>query len=307
MARIRKNLTIYKTLSPFIAEVGQATMDDPDFFEICLKAALIKNFDFNFYVSQKASESHPFYLTPTLRGMCEDIIFLKPLLTFSKKDRSKVIQHIQVLDSYESLKSQKEFFNQNRPWQPVLGSTSLDTEIQKEENKLLQTYQRLGLVKGKQKRPSVRQMAEIADLLPLYNFLYAATSKWVHFSPHILMRMGWSSDKDKESGNYTFSSKHFSKYYTKFNRTYGTYLFILFYDTFAKQINIDHKAEKYVAELKNSIDIDMIWAEVITFEEMNIKRPPAELYLLARAKYENPDEDEAELIKEIRDLMKESE
>ena len=38
--------------------------------------------------------------------------------------------------------------------------------------------------------PSVREMAEPTGLLPLYDFLYAATSSFVHYSPNNLIRMG---------------------------------------------------------------------------------------------------------------------
>jgi len=81
--------------------------------------------------------------------------------------------------------------------------------------------------------PSVREMAEPGGLLPLYDFLYAATSSFVHFSPNNLIRMGKVIGGGERMA---FSTMNFSDYYSAFNRFYGLFLFITFATTFATML-----------------------------------------------------------------------
>src|SRR5689334_22637088 len=89
---------------------------------------------------------------------------------------------------------------------------------------------------------------ELTKALEIYDFLYAATSTWVHFSPHILFRMGWASSKER-SATFTYTTKHFSRYFASFNAVYGTYLFGLFCETFETELGINPKSKKYLEEL----------------------------------------------------------
>jgi hypothetical protein len=111
---------IYRELEPFIRQVGQSDLIDPDFYLIALKAALVKTYDFNVFVSGLESTSHSFYHTATLRGMCEDIIIFKGFQSVPPADKSRLVAHIQMKDAYESMKKQRVFFGKYREEQPVL-------------------------------------------------------------------------------------------------------------------------------------------------------------------------------------------
>ncbi|MBK9156479.1 MAG: hypothetical protein IPM25_20115, partial [Chloracidobacterium sp.] len=236
MPRPKSLSRIYKGLRPHIEEVTKATMINPDFYEISLRAALAKSFDFNEHVAKKSTIGHSFYLTATLRGVCEDLIALTSFHHLPKDERSKLIQNIQLLSCFEGMKTQEDFFQKNRPWQTVPCYKDIDDLVQDKKTELVDLYKELKLVVGKQKSPRVKDLAERAGLLALYEFIYSATSRWVHFNPHVLLRMGWTKDVDFLSGIYTFSPSHFSVYYFAFNQYYGAYLFKLFYDTFASEL-----------------------------------------------------------------------
>lgn len=51
------------------------------------------------------------------------------------------------------------------------------------------------------KCPTVKQIATDGYLLNLYNYVYAATSRLVHFNPQILLQMVWGAEK---KSNYNF-------------------------------------------------------------------------------------------------------
>jgi hypothetical protein len=55
--KIRKLENIYRSISPLVKEVAQSNLINPDFYQIALKAALAKSFDFNSYVANLNSSS----------------------------------------------------------------------------------------------------------------------------------------------------------------------------------------------------------------------------------------------------------
>jgi hypothetical protein len=267
----------YKALEPAIAHIRLGNLRQHDFFQLSLKAALTKTYDFNTYVSGLEDTGHSFYLTATLRGMCEDIIALKSMLNFDPKDRSDLVANIQMSGVYESIAAQMEFFKTTRPARPVFSVNDPTAEKEKVDAKILNVYKKYGLPTRGKLPPSMRQLAIRCGLLPIYDFYYSATSKWVHFSPHILMRMGWGPESSP-TATYEFSPSHFSGYYANFNFMHGTYLFVLFVETFKQELGFTIDVDPHIQELKDLLDRILRWSEVVTFEEMNVKPPSEILY-----------------------------
>jgi hypothetical protein len=268
--KIRKLESIYRSIKPLVEEVAQSNMVNPDFYQLALKAALAKSFDFNSYVANLNSGAHSFYHTATLRGLCEDLIVLKAIRRIPAQDRSILIAHMQLANVLESMKIQGEFFRKNRPQQPVISPKNAGVDLKTHQAKIREIYDRYGFLKNG--RTTVKQLAKKAELLEVYEFFYAATSKWVHFSPQILMRMGWT-DEMKPGAIYTFSTSHFSNYYFGFNAVYGTYLFALFCEEFADDIGLNVKISKYIEQFGLWLGSLSLWPEVATLEELNVKRP----------------------------------
>jgi hypothetical protein len=274
MAKQRELKNIYKSMKPYVKEVAQSTLVNPDFYKIALRAALAKTYDFNSYVTGLTSSSHSFYHTATLRGICEDLIVLKAVKEIPNPDRSDLIKYLQLKETFEAMRTQAKFFQANHP-QIVLDEEFANTHSDKELDKALAIYDRYGFLRGRY-GPTIKSLAQRADLAEVYEFFYAATSKWVHFSPHILMRMGWTTKTNNEpltKATYTYTTKHFSEYYAGFNAIYGGYLFGLFCESLETELGLNPKIKKYLEELGLWIGSLMRWPELITFEEMNIKRP----------------------------------
>jgi len=281
MAKTKSLKTIYKSLEPLVAEMAQANLSKDDPFDIALKAALVKNYDFNSYVARLKSKSHSFYLTATLRGICEDIIVLKAVYGLPSNDRAEIVTHYQMSNVYEGVKNQGRFFEEFRDTQPVLGISEADSKQEEEEQRIAEIYARNGIPGNKGGKPSVRQLAKNRDLLVLYDFLYSATSKWVHFSPQILFRMGWGPE-NKPDATFTFSTKHFAEYYAQFNLIYGAYLFINFHDSFKTYLDFKAEFSGYAEEIRRNIDGIWRWPELVTYEEMNQPAPSPILYATLR-------------------------
>jgi hypothetical protein len=110
-------------------------------------------------------------------------------------------------------------------------------------------------------------MAERTGLKELYDYLYHATSTFVHFNPYNLMRMGWG-----ELPNIQFSAKNFVKYYNEFAIFYSASLFCKLChwgieNGYLSDLNIEDI--KPVEEILDNLSRR---PELITFEEMNIPR-----------------------------------
>jgi hypothetical protein len=176
--------------------------------------------------------------------------------------------------------AQVTFFAAARPWQPVVGTKAIGTPDPSSE--LAKLAKQFAWPKGQW--PTVRHMARSANLEYLYDYMYAATSEWVHFSPRMLLRMGWGNCPNPEiirDVDVEFSTSHFSGYYAAFAKTYSLYLLALGLRRLAPIL--DPSFDLTVADgLDRELARSMRWPELITFEELNLKPPSTILSLLAR-------------------------
>lgn len=276
---------ILTDLRPVIRNVTTASLDSVGSYGCALRAALVKSFEFAEVVHADPPPDHGFFITPTLRGLCEDLIALSFIARLSTGDRNEVVSLLLAKNFEEGVAAQVDFFKSNRPWQPVV-------QLPKQEAAATEARLRV-LAKslewtGRQPWPSVWFMAKASSLAPLYSYIYAATSKWVHFSPHILLRMGWGGSPSKvdRSTEWTFTTSNFRNYYADFNRVYSVMLLLQLIRGPARGI-IPSEALQAVSELQTCLDDEMRWPEDVTFEEFNLKGPGTLQRILLRVAHEN--------------------
>lgn len=289
MSEPNKLQDIYKRLKPHVEELSIASLAHDSTYQFSLKAALIKNYEFNSFVTRQSSEENSFLYTATLRGLCEDIIALKFLQSFDGDDASQIVKDLMRLNVIDGVNVQTEFFRLNRPSQPILNKNTFKISardiVQEQsaiEKRIADLQTKYGWTpKRKKELPSIREMAKVGGLLSLYEYMYAATSKWVHFNPQILLRMGWGNSDNPQNTNFTFSTEQFNKYYFAFNQIYGTYLFVTFYNSFKENLNFLDEFTSMVDELRNHIDGIPRLPELVTFEEMNYQSISPLMYLIS--------------------------
>ncbi|NJL82890.1 MAG: hypothetical protein HC890_07895 [Chloroflexaceae bacterium] len=266
----------YQSLESEVREVAIAIPISTARLQIVAVASLAKNFEFNLYVTSQPSNSSSFFLQPTLRGLCEDVINLKYLIEqVDSADAEALITSWMSQQTSESIEKQENFFQSNRPYQPVLSNVRAENSDSL-RSKLSPLKQKYGWRKDK---PSVSQMAKACDLNEVYDYLYAATSRTVHFSPSVLFRMGWGPEQPDKP--YTFSTSHFNGYYDSFNVFYGSYLFILLCDTIKSHCQFSANFQEIVGKIKKELNEWLRWPEMITFEEMNVPKPNILPYALS--------------------------
>jgi hypothetical protein len=120
-------------------------------------------------------------------------------------------------------------------------------------------------------------MAKASGLVELYDYMYSATSKWVHCSPHVLLRMGWSKEPRTEvcaeKTHWIFSTRQFVAYYRDFNRFYSIYLLDLIITKFSEEFHDKNAVEELLQRLRSELTGTLRWPELVTFEELNLAGP----------------------------------
>ena len=197
-----------------VDDIARATIRDKGIYGCALRASVAKSLEFALLAYQDPPLAHSFFITATMRGICEELITFTFLERLSEDERNEALSLLMRGQIAEGVNAQSEFFGLNRPWQPVVQPPKqrrADTD-----QKLRSLAARLGW-RGRQPWPTVWHMAKVTHLHDLYTYLYSATSKWVHFSPQILLRMGWGGTEDDvgDHTKFTFTTANFSQYYVE--------------------------------------------------------------------------------------------
>jgi len=284
MAGTRTLRDCYEAIKPFADSITNINFNAQNLYDSLLSAAFTKVFEFNLHICSDEHDKDPYFYTASLRGICEDIIVLKFLGLLTEVDRQEVVSNITMASLFDSMAKQSRFFEHYRPGQPILPGSGKQASVEVRLSELVTENTSLKRKHGWQSPPnaylpSVRSMAKTSNLLDLYDFIYSMTSKWVHFSPRNLMRMGWGeTQKDggpdlKDGSPLSFTTRNFIQYYREFNEFYGSFLFVLFYDLLGDKFRWPTEANSILDDLRQHLDQKIRWPEDVTFEEMNIKSP----------------------------------
>lgn len=267
----------YEQLKPHIAKLATTewSLLDTDPYKATVLSALVKNFEFNHEICGRDRVDDFFFLMPFLRGMCEDLITLKYLERYDVKFRSDIIKQRHYLLALESMEAQANFFQKEYIVQPLFRYGNTPEEIIRVEGELKALWHSKGFNKNTI-FPSVSAMATDTKMTSLYNYLYHATSRVVHFTPQVLLRMGHG----EPGQTMTFDSKSFAEYYFEFTVYHGTYLFLKFIKEAKKLLALDREVINLSKGLRTTLKEIQRCPELITFEEMNKPRPMKIAWLL---------------------------
>ena len=261
----REIANILEGLEKIVTDYTGGSLEYDGSFACALKAGLAKNYELNRIIFDDENPVNPFALTPVLRGLCEDIIGLKYISTFDLSDRNEAIALLVLESTFEFIEKQKAFFASFHPNQLILGRNDALEQAQKLRQELAKFKKKYNW-KTRKDWPTIREMAETTGLLALYDYLYAVTSSFVHFSPRNLARMGWGVTEH----TMRFSTSNFVEYYNAFNQFYGIFLFITFCTSFCSLLGSKEEFKLPVTKLIEILDAETRWPELVTWEEMNM-------------------------------------
>lgn len=259
---------VYKTFEDEIKNirhVGKIKFGRPKLKEVTI-SAYIKTYDFIIYLCNLERLENAFFQLPMLRGLYEDLISISYLLKLSDKESDDILISNQLRKEKRTLESQEEYFKKYNPGQLVFPANKYPTfEEYKNHDKTLNIAER--------HLPSVQKMSAKVELGDLYEFLYNATSKSVHFDVGTLLGMGWGNyDKENNEVDLNFSFEHNFKQYYCFVLFYSSYIFIEQTKHFSKVIDSN---EIIIKKLLPLIDYykEIDWPTIISFSQLNSEKP----------------------------------
>ena len=198
------------------------------FLPVIFRAILRRQFEGLQMISQSVESGSGFILGTLLRPACEEFIWAKYLVKIPTDDAQRLVTYFSLDEMYRSLHAQDKYAGRSiteklglLPYLENSNSTRSGLLVQ-----LCTLGTRLDWPKNVRKTgrfPPVSWLAKVTEEQPTYDFIYHATSRFVHFSPHELLRRVWGNPW---KGTFSVSSSHFGDYWAHFCLHWGLSLFL---------------------------------------------------------------------------------
>lgn len=213
--------------SPVIEHISSIDWTQSDgMVQIIFRAILRRQYESLGTIVETSGVEKAYSTVSLLRPACEELIWIKYLKHIGRPDANELLRLMAVTEIGTTITAQLEYVGpqimQSLGFSPTFlreqGASALEGRA-----RLQVLGKRLGWGPRAKKAeiPSVFFLAKVTSNLELYKFLYHATSKFVHFSVHELMRRVWG-----RPGAMTISSDVFARYWSVFSLRWGLELYL---------------------------------------------------------------------------------
>ena len=220
---VKSTRALLACLSPWIQEVSVVDWNGATgFTPILRRSALRRQFEALEVGVELVASERGYAAVPLLRPACEELLWLKYLDKLTADDGNLLSECWIRSGLLRDLNAQAGEVGAEGMMAMGLGpalkaSRSKESVVQ---HKLRGLGKRLGWPNvSKGRVPSIRFIAEATDSESLYRFLYHAVSRYVHFSPVELSRLGWG-----RPGRLELSSKTYEPVWAVFALSWSTRL-----------------------------------------------------------------------------------
>ena len=163
---------------------------------------------------------------PLLRPSCEEFIWTRYLLTIPNATAEQLVSCITNCEIHTRLSAQRKAVGQDGMDQ--LGLTPYLQRSRESRSKVLDKLRQIGQTlqwpdtkTNNSELPSVSWLAKKTGNQDIYELVYSATSRFVHFSPSELYRRAWG-----HPGAISIRSNTFQPYWNHFCLHWGLTLFL---------------------------------------------------------------------------------
>ncbi len=192
------------------------------YYEIVRRAALIRQREALDAIISLCESGHSAFAVCLLRPAYEELLWVEYLGQHSEVANELLIGTCQTGIS-ESLEAQSEFLGRDKFQQTGFTMKFLKARVaqaRQAQSTLRELGRKLGWRQGSSS-PSVAFLSRKVGREKEYSYLYQATSRFVHFSPHELVRRAWGSPTA-----ITISSAHFTGFWSAFALHWGLRIYI---------------------------------------------------------------------------------
>ena len=243
----------------------QISIPNQQLFTEVVKATIIKSYEFVASINQH-HDDYMFFSLPSLRGICEEYIVEKFIAANFSNNKDEIILLRHTYDHLKSCIVQWKYFETNRPDQRLYYEQGLPEQLVKAESELKAAIKsQLPGIALKPVFPSIYFMSTETGERELYDYLYHASSTFVHFSPNNLLRMGWGKFPQVH-----YSTSNFKLYYKDFALFYSLLLLSKLCAWQEANGFLPDFNREYIKLMDTVLSKAERWPELVTFEEMNI-------------------------------------
>lgn len=193
---------------------------------IVMHSILCRQFDLLEVISQLAAQGKGYAAGPLLRPACEEVIWIKYLRTIPPARAGRLLYCIAHKEYLESLRNQDTVAG--RATTKVLGLEPYLHSCTRQEVRYRSWMKNLAKklnwpnnCRTGKRLPSMQWLAKTTNQLDLYQSIYHATSRFVHFSVGELLRRAWGVP-----GQVSIHSGHFESYWAHVSLYWGLLLFV---------------------------------------------------------------------------------
>jgi Family of unknown function (DUF5677) len=181
-------------------------------YDIIRRAAVIRQREAIDAIISLCETGHSAFAVCLLRPAYEEQLWLE-YLAKHKADAPKLVLALSQKIIAESMRAQLEYMGKES-MHAVGFSMTFVKRFLAQAAQSLTTLKTLGAKLGWRQGADLPTLTHIAQKVGRkneYDFLYEATSRYVHFSPHELMRRAWGDHREMR-----ISSRHFTGYWSAF-------------------------------------------------------------------------------------------
>ena len=260
------------TIAPDVESYSKMTWTPSDgVLPIVFRSIIIRQFEGLQVISHTVGSGIRFSVGPLLRPAYEELIWAKYLVKIPKDQAEQVVVHMARDEQFNSLDAQDKFAG--RPATETLGLLPYLEASKKTKRESLEQLRELGkelcwpkqVIEGGS-LPPLYWLADATNERSTYDFIYHATSRFVHFSVSELLRRAWGNPF---TGTISVSSNHFGNYWAHFCLHWGISLFLHTVEALDESLDIPigiGKADS-IEVLKNIGEFRQ--TPIITAEELN--------------------------------------
>ena len=258
-------------MRPLVERLSKFSWEPSGSFVVPLLARSIlrRQFESLEIITYLVAQGNGFAAPPLLRPSCEEFIWSKYLTGIPAEDANTLIVCMLVDEVRNSLTAQLKAagpkYMDTSGLQQYL--TLYSSNENNERQKMKELAKRLCWPKKNNdgcRPPSMSWLAGKTKELRVYTLIYHATSRFVHFSPHELIRRVWVGPSKATSIN----SKTFQHYWSYFSLYWGS-------NFFAKTIlaALSRFPELWPDEIENGEEIVAAGKQILSFGEPPIITP----------------------------------
>lgn len=248
---LRDSVALVLSMGSPVIERAQVRKWDPEqdgLLPLIYRAVLIRQYDLLSTILHLEETERGYAAVVLLRPAVEELIWCSYLSQIEVSAANRLLSLMNEGEVHDNLKAEYDFSGKGAT--ESLGLLDHLNRFTRVRPRFVGNLQKLGRELGWKRHtieqgsfPSLEFVASRAELKKEYNYLYHATSRYVHFSTSELLRRAWGT-RDR----VTISSENFSTYWGAFALKWGFWVYTKTYLLLQPHLEADGIEEPKVDE-----------------------------------------------------------